>query len=61
MLKFVVCLGKRCVGCCVSCLYDVRRGVVRARVWEVCVFRHADGICLCLMCIMWQFSMLHSA
>ena len=30
-----------------------------ARVWEVCVFRHAD-VCLCLVCILWQFSMLRS-
>ena len=37
------------------------RGAVGARVWEVGVFRHADVICLCLACIMWQFSMLHSA
>ena len=39
----------------------VTRGAVGARVWEVCVFRHADVACLCLVCIMWQFSMLHSA
>ena len=25
------------------------------------VFRHADVVCLCLMCILWQFSMLRSA
>ena len=37
------------------------RGTVGARVWEVCVFRHAYGMCLCLVCIMWQFSMLNSA
>ena len=37
------------------------RGAVGARVWEVQVFRHADGVCLCLVCIMWQFSMLHTA
>ena len=24
------------------------------------MFRHADGVCLCLVCIVWQFSMLHS-
>ena len=39
----------------------VTRGVVGARVWEVCVFRHEYGVCLCLVCILWQFSMLHSA
>ena len=41
----------------------VTPGAVAARVWEVCVFRmfrHADVVCLCLVCIMWQFSMLHS-
>ena len=31
------------------------RGAVGARVWEVCVFRHAYVVCLCLVCIMWQF------
>ena len=25
------------------------------------MFRHADVVCLCLVCILWQFSMLHSA
>ena len=24
------------------------------------MFRRADVVCLCLMCILWQFSMLHS-
>ena len=24
------------------------------------MFRHADVVCLCLVCILWQFSMLHS-
>ena len=36
-------------------------GAVGARVWEVSVFRHADVVCLCLVCILWQFSMLHSS
>ena len=39
----------------------VRCGTVGARVWEVLVFRHANVVCLCLVCIMWQFAMLHSA
>ena len=39
----------------------VRRVAVGARVWEVWVFRHTDIVCLCLVCILWQFSMLHSA
>ena len=36
----------------------VRREAVGARVWEVC---HAYVVCVCLVCILWQFSMLHSA
>ena len=24
------------------------------------MFRHADVVCLCLVCILWQFSMLRS-
>ena len=39
----------------------VRRGAVGARVWEGCVFRHADIVSLCLVCILWQFSMLRFA
>ena len=39
----------------------VMRGAVGDRVWEVWVFRHAGVVCLCLVCILWQFSMLHSA
>ena len=31
-----------------------------ACVWEVRVFRHAD-VFLCLVCILWEFSMLRSA
>ena len=30
----------------------VTRGAVGARVWEVCVFRHVDVVCLCLVCIL---------
>ena len=36
----------------------VRRRAVGDRVWEVC---HANIVCLCLVCILWQFSMLRSA
>ena len=53
---------------CVSGVMDVvfsvcivTRGAVGARVWGVWVFRHADVVCLCLVCILWQFSMLQSA
>ena len=50
-LKYVICLCKGCDGCCVSvCI--VRRGTVGARVWGVSVFRHADVVCLCLVCIL---------
>ena len=46
MLCFLVCIATR--------------GAVGGRVWEVRVFRHEDVVCLCLVCIAWQFSMLHS-
>ena len=36
----------------------VRRGAVGVRIWEVRVFRHAYVVCLALMCILRQFSML---
>ena len=39
----------------------VTRGAVGVRVWDVWVFRHADVVSMCLVCILWQFSMLHSA
>ena len=39
----------------------VTRGAVSARVWEVGVLDHADGVCLCLMCILKQLLMLPSA
>ena len=58
VLKYVVCWCKECDGCCV-CI--VTHGAVGARVWEVRVFRHADVVGLCLVCILWQFSMMNSA
>ena len=36
------------------------RGAVGARVWKVCVFYHAD-VCLRIVCIQWQFSLMGSA
>ena len=42
-------------------VFVVRRGAVGARVWEVCVSRHAGVVCLCLMCILWQSLVLRSA
>ena len=39
----------------------VRNRAGGARVWEVCAFRHAYVVCLCLVCILWQLSMLRSA
>ena len=53
-----------CVGDVMDVVFSVcimRRGAVGARVWGVGVFRHADVVCLCLVCILWQFSMLRSA
>ena len=53
-----------CVGDVMDVVFSVcivRRGAVGARVWGVSVFRHADVVCLCLVCIQWQFSMLRSA
>ena len=38
----------------------VRWLTVGARVWDSCVFCHAD-VCLGLVCILWQFSILPSA
>ena len=35
--------------CIVGC------GAVCAHVWEVSVLRHVDVVCLCLVCILWQF------
>ena len=42
----------------VSSVCIVRCGAVGARVWEASMFRQADVECLCLVCILWQFSML---
>ena len=42
-------------------VYIVRRGAVGARVWGVSVFRHADVVSLCFVCILWRFPMLRSA
>ena len=30
-------------------------------VYGECECRYADVVCLCLVCILWQFSMLRSA
>ena len=50
-----------CVGDVMDVMFSVcivRRGVADARVWEVCVFRHADVVCSCLVCTLWQFILL---
>ena len=50
--------------CVVDVMFSVcivRRGAVGPRVWEVRVFRHVDVVCLRLVCILWQFSMVRSA
>ena len=38
-------------------IYIVTHSAVGARVWDVWVFRHAYGVCLCLVCILWQISL----
>ena len=54
VLKYVVCLCKGCDGCCVLCLYcDVGR--CRCSCMGSMSVRHADVVCLCLACILWQF------
>ena len=53
-----------CVGDVMEVVFSVcivRRGAVGARVWGVRVFSQADVVCLCLVCILWQFSVLRSA
>ena len=40
---------------CVRCVMDV----VFSILYGKCECRHADVVCLCLVCILWQFSMLH--
>ena len=47
MLCFCLDCDASAVGACVCGKYEC--------------FRHADVICLCLVCILLQFSMLHSA
>ena len=36
--------------CCVTAVVKV------LKVFKVLVFRYADGVCLCLVCILWQSS-----
>ena len=53
-----------CVGAVMDVVLSVcivRCVAVGARVWGVCVFRPADVVGLCLVCILLQFSMLRSA
>ena len=50
VFKYVVCF---CKGCCVFCLY--------CEAWSCRAFCYADVVCLCLVYILWQFSMLRSA
>ena len=57
----MLCVCVRGVMDVVFSVFIVMRGAVDDRVWEVWVFRHVYGVCLCLVCILWQFSMLHSA
>ena len=53
-----------CVGDVMDAVFSVciaMRGAVGGRVWEGCVFSHADVVCLCLVFILRQSSMLRSA
>ena len=54
-----VCIGKTIDVVFSVCI--VSRGAADARVWDILMFRHVDVVCLCLVSILWQFSMLHSA
>ena len=42
--------GSKRVGCCVFFVLSVMRVVVGVPLWVVCVFRHVDVVCLCLLC-----------
>ena len=57
----MLCVGVVDVVDVVFSVRIVRCGAVGARVWEGRVFRRADVVYLCLVCILWQFSMLCSA
>ena len=52
-----VCCVAAVVNDSVFCL-GVLKYVVSCRCCMLC---HADVVCLCLVCILWQFSMLNSA
>ena len=62
VMKYVVCLCKGYDGCCVFCVY--------CEAWS-CSFSYMGSVsvsscrccvvCLRLVCILWQFSMLYSA
>ena len=58
VLKYVVCMCKGCDGCCVFCWYcdagSCRCSCMGSMSVLSCRF-------LCHVCILWQFSMLHSA
>ena len=58
VLKYVVYLCKGCDGCCAFCLccdaWSCRCSCMGSLNVSSCR-------CLCLVCILWQFSMLHSA
>ena len=58
--KSVVCLCKGCDGCCVFCLYCDAWSCWCACMGSMSVL-YADVVSLCLVCILWQFSMLHFA
>ena len=61
VLKYGVCLCKGCDGYCVFCLYCDMWSCGCSCMGSMSVFHHAYVVCLCLVCILWQFLMLHYA
>ena len=57
VLMYVVCLCKGCDGCCVFGLYYDAWSCRCSCMGSM----SADVVCLCHVCILWQFSMLRSA
>ena len=60
-LEYVVCLCRRCDGCCVFYLFCEAWSCRCSCIREVSVSRHTCVVGLCLVYIQWQSSMLRSA
>ena len=56
VLKYIVCLSKGCDGCCVFCLYCDACMCLCMGSMSV---SHAYVVCVRLVGILWQFSILH--